>query len=162
MFRKGAALLLTVLLMAALLTGCGQQSVDSGQPAGPDKQEQASLSDNESQEPAASNEAGKRTIADGNGRQVEIPETVESIVCVGVGALRYTCYVGGQDLVTGVEDYETKAGMSRLYNYVNFDKFESLPVTGTNGEPFVEEIINVDPQVILLSSYAKVDPDELQ
>lgn len=103
-----------------------------------------------------------RMIVDGNGREVEIPYTVESIVCVGVGALRYTCYMQGQDLVVGVEDYETKAGMSRLYNYVNFDRFGSLPVTGTNGEPFVEEIVNVGPQVIVMSSYASVDPDELQ
>lgn len=103
-----------------------------------------------------------RTITDSNGRKVEIPNTVESIVCCGVGALRYTCYMQGQDLVVGVEDYETKAGMSRLYNYVNFDKFENLPVTGTNGEPFVEEIISVDPQVIVMSSYASVDADELQ
>ena len=103
-----------------------------------------------------------RMIVDGNGREVEIPYTVESIVCVGVGALRYTCYMQGQDLVVGVEDYETKAGMSRLYNYVNFDRFGSLPVTGTNGEPFVEEIINVGPQVIVMSSYASVDPNELQ
>ena len=51
--------------------------------------------------------------------------------------------------------------MSRLYNYVNFDLFQNLPVTGTNGEPFVEEIINVDPQVIVMSSYASQDPDEL-
>lgn len=103
-----------------------------------------------------------RTIVDGNSREVEIPYPVESIVCVGVGALRYTCYMQGQDLVAGVEDYETKAGMSRLYNYVNFDKFSTLPVIGTNGEPFVEEIINVAPQVIVMSSYANVDPDELQ
>ena len=29
-----------------------------------------------------------------------------------------------------------KPGMSRLYNYVNFDKFETLPVIGTNGQPY--------------------------
>ena len=103
----------------------------------------------------------KRVITDGMGRNVEIPYSVERIVCVGVGALRYTCYVGGADRVVGVEDYETKPGMSRLYNYVNFDLFQNLPVTGTNGEPFVEEIINVDPQVIVMSSYASQDPDEL-
>ena len=72
-----------------------------------------------------------RIIVDYNGREVEIPYTVESIVCVGVGALRYSCYVGAADLVVGVEDYETKPGMSRLYNYVNFDKFKNLPVTGS-------------------------------
>lgn len=103
----------------------------------------------------------RRVITDSMARNVEIPYSVERIVCVGVGALRYTCYVGGADRVVGVEDYETKPGMSRLYNYVNFDLFQNLPVTGTNGEPFVEEIINVDPQVIVMSSYASQDPDEL-
>ena len=103
----------------------------------------------------------RRVITDSMDRNVEIPYSVERIVCVGVGALRYTCYVGGADRVVGVEDYETKPGMSRLCNYVNFDLFQNLPVTGTNGEPFVEEIINVDPQVIVMSSYASQDPDEL-
>lgn len=103
----------------------------------------------------------RRVITDSMDRNVEIPYSVERIVCVGVGALRYTCYVGGADRVVGVEDYEIKPGMSRLYNYVNFDLFQNLPVTGTNGEPFVEEIINVDPQVIVMSSYASQDPDEL-
>ncbi len=87
---------------------------------------------------------------------------VESIVCVGVGALRYSCYMDAADLVVGVEDYEVKEGMSRLYNYVNFDKFKDLPVTGTNGEPNIEEIITAGPQVIVMSSYASADADDLQ
>ena len=103
-----------------------------------------------------------RTILDGIGRTVEIPETVESIVCVGVGALRYTCYMQGQDLVIGVEDYETKPGMSRLYNYVNFDLFKDLPIIGGNGEPYVEEIIALNPQVIVMSRSASADPEDLQ
>lgn len=110
---------------------------------------------------AAESGSATRIIVDCMDREVEIPETVESIVCVGVGALRYSCYVGAADLVVGVEDYEAKPGMSRLYNYVNFDKFKELPVTGTNGVPFEEEIINADPQVIVVSTYASVDPDEL-
>ena len=103
-----------------------------------------------------------RTITDSAGRQVNVPEKVESIVCVGVGALRYTCYVGAQDLVVGVEDYEVKPGMSRLYNYVNFDKFKDLPVIGTNGQPYTEEIINLAPDVIVMSAYASVEADDLQ
>ena len=110
---------------------------------------------------AAESGSATRIIVDCMDREVEIPETVESIVCVGVGALRYSCYVGAADLVVGVEDYEVKPGMSRLYNYVNFDKFKELPVTGTNGVPFEEEMINVDPQVIVVSTYASLDPDEL-
>lgn len=56
----------------------------------------------------------RRVITDGMDRNVEIPYSVERIVCVGVGALRYTCYVGGADRVVGVEDYETKPGMSPM------------------------------------------------
>ena len=105
---------------------------------------------------------GGRVIIDAKGRQVEVPEKVESVVCVGVGALRYTCYMGAADLVVGVEDYEIKAGLTRLYNYVNFEKFKDLPVIGTNGVPYTEEIIRVAPQVIVMSAYASVDEDDLQ
>ena len=108
---------------------------------------------------ATSDTAGTRTITDSKNRTVEVPKQVERVVCVGVGALRYSCYVGAADRVVGVEDYETKAGMSRLYNYVNFDKFKDLPVTGTNGEPYVEQIIDVAPQVIVMSAYASCDAD---
>jgi len=108
------------------------------------------------------NAENTRTITDSKGRQVEVPQKVESVVCVGVGALRYTCYVGAQDLVVGVEDYETKAGHDRLYNYVNFDKFKNLPVTGTNGVPYAEEIISLAPDVIVMSQAASADADDLQ
>ena len=133
--KKNIALLLVIAACIALLAGCGA---------------------------AGTNHRNPRTITDGAGRQVEVPEKLESIVCVGVGALRYTCYVGAQELVTGVEDYETKAGMSRLYNYVNFDKFQELPVIGTNGEPYTEEIVKLSPDVIVMSAYASVEADALQ
>ena len=113
-------------------------------------------------QPPGENAGNTRTITDGAGRQVNVPEKVESIVCVGVGALRYTCYVGAQDLVVGVEDYEVKPGMSRLYNYVNFDQFKDLPVIGTNGQPYTEEIIKLAPDVIVMSAYASVEADDLQ
>ena len=133
--KKIFALIMAVVVCIGLLAGCGAKEVNA--PEG-------------------------RVITDGAGRQVEVPETVESIVCVGVGALRYTCYVGAQDLVVGVEDYEVKPGMSRLYNYVNFDKFKDLPVIGTNGQPYTEEIINLAPDVIVMSKSASVEADDLQ
>ncbi|MBE6968736.1 MAG: iron ABC transporter substrate-binding protein [Ruminococcaceae bacterium] len=103
-----------------------------------------------------------RSITDALGREVTIPETVESVVCVGVGALRYTSYLGGQDRVIGVEDYEKEATVDRLYNLVNFEHFSALPAIGGNGEPWHEEIINVYPQLIVLSAIAGVDADDLQ
>ena len=133
--KKIVALILAVLICIGLLAGC-----DSGE----------------------ADPRNSRIITDGSSRQVEVPEKVESIVCVGVGALRYTCYVGAQDLVVGVEDYEVKPGMSRLYNYVNFEKFKDLPVIGTNGEPYTEEIIHLAPDVIVMSKSASVEADDLQ
>ncbi len=133
--KKLIALFLTAILCLSLLAGCGS---------------------------IGSNTGNTRTITDGAGRQVAVPETVQSIICVGVGALRYTCYMGAQELVVGVEDYEINPGMSRLYNYVNFDKFKSLPVIGTNGQPYTEEIINLAPDVIVMSKSASVEADDLQ
>lgn len=144
-------LMLSMLLMLAACAGAPEAAPTASQA------DETTAASTVSQETAPET----RIITDSMDRNVEIPYSVERIVCVGVGALRYTCYVGGADRVVGVEDYETKPGMSRLYNYVNFDLFQNLPVTGTNGEPFVEEIINVDPQVIVMSSYASQDPDEL-
>lgn len=109
----------------------------------------------------ASQAEGTRTITDGAGREVQIPQTVESVVCVGVGALRYTCYMDAADRVVGVEDYETKPDLTRLYSHVNGERFKDLPVIGTNGSPNAEQIITVSPQVIVLSAYASADPDEL-
>ena len=45
---------------------------------------------------------------------------------------------------------------------MNFEKFKDLPVIGTNGEPYTEEIINLAPDVIVMSAYASVEADDLQ
>ena len=110
---------------------------------------------------APSGTDGTRLITDGAWRQVEVPAAVDSVVCVGVGALRYTCYLGAADRVVGVEDYETKPDLTRLYSHVNGERFRDLPVIGTNGSPNAEEIIAVGPQVIVMSEYASADADEL-
>ena len=133
--KKIIALVLTAAICVGLSAGCGTVESSKG---------------------------NTRTITDGAGRQVEVPEKVESIVCVGVGALRYTCYVGAQDLVVGVEDYEITRGIDRLYNYVNHGKFKDLPIIGTNGVPYAEEIIAAAPQVIVMSKSANADADDLQ
>ena len=104
-----------------------------------------------------------RTITDSAGREVTIPETVSRIVCVNVGALRYTCYMQAQDLVVGVEDYEQQErSLTRLYNYVNYDAFASLPVIGGNGEPYPEAIIAAGPDVIIAAAFPAKDADDLQ
>lgn len=154
--------------MAMSLCACTGKADQSASAGGSSVQQSEEFTEQLSTDSAAESEAesteepATRIITDSTGRDVEIPSRVESIVCVGVGALRYSCYMDAAGLVVGVEDYEVKEGMSRLYNYVNFDKFKDLPVTGTNGEPNIEEIITAGPQVIVMSSYASADADDLQ
>ena len=102
------------------------------------------------------------TVTDSAGREVSVPEDVDSVVCIGVGALRYTCYMDGADLVTGVEDYEHERTISRPYNYVNYDLFEELPVIGVKDEPDPELLLKADPDVIMMSAAVGTDADEIQ
>lgn len=139
--KKIFAFFLSAALCLSLFAGCKPDTAD---------------------EPKVPVENKMQTITDAKNRQVEVPEKVESIVCVGVGALRYTCYMGAQDLVIGVEDCEKEAVISRLYNYVNIEKFKDLPIIGTNGNPYPEEIIKLAPDVIVMSKSASVDADDLQ
>ena len=160
--------MIVVSIMAMSLCACTGKADQSASAGGSSVQQSEEFTEQLSTDSAAESEAesmeesATRIITDSTDRDVEIPSRVESIVCVGVGALRYSCYMDAADLVVGVEDYEVKEGMSRLYNYVNFDKFKDLPVTGTNGEPNIEEIITAGPQVIVMSSYASADADDLQ
>ena len=108
-------------------------------------------------------EDGTKLIVDSLKREVTVPKEVKKIVCVGVGTLRYTCYMDSEDLVVGVEDHEKKEPvLARPYNYVNFDKFKDLPGIGDNGEPNIEKIIELEPDVILAIDSLKIGVDELQ
>ena len=79
--KRTVSLLLAAALLLAL-AACGGKNTDNTQQSQPTQQDQPAASDDNGQA------SGTRTIIDGNNRQVEIPQTVERIVCVGVGALR--------------------------------------------------------------------------
>lgn len=150
------------LLLALFLTACGekasQEKTDPAQTSQEETQDQA-------QEGAKDGEQAEtgdlRRLVDGKGREVEVPAKVERVVCVGVGALRYSSYVGAAERMVGVEEHETKQSLARLYNYVNYEHFKDLPITGTNGAPLAEEIIKVQPDVIVMSFSSKEDADAL-
>ena len=103
-----------------------------------------------------------KTVIDITNRTVEIPKNVKSVVCINVGALRYTCYMGAQNLVTGIEDYDKEGEILRPYSHVNHDLFKDLPVVGTNGTQYHEAIIDVNPDVIVMKTMEKSEADNLQ
>ena len=99
--------------------------------------------------------AETRTVTDTCGRTVEIPKTVKSVVCVGVGSLRFTTYLDALDLLAGVEENELDIGAYKPYAYLHQDVWEKLPQTGNNGETYDEQIISANPDVII----ANMDKD---
>ena len=111
--RRLFSLLLTLLALAGL-TACG-----GGAGGGDD--------------PAA--DTAVRTVTDSYGRTVEIPETVETVVCTGSGALRMVCYLQCTDRLAGVEDTDKTYGTSPLrdYAYVYHDLLAGLPSIGKGG-----------------------------
>lgn len=144
--------MLLAVCMATGMTACGTKNSEK------ENEKQESKQETQQEE----KKDGTRTIVDGMEREVEIPEEVDSIVCLNVTSLRYTCYMQAEDLVVGVEDYEQKQSITRPYNYINYDKFKDLPIVGNNGEHYIEEIITADPDVIMMSSLGNCDADDVQ
>lgn len=102
-----------------------------------------------------------RVITDSLGRQVEIPDQINSIVSLGV--MRLLVYMGANDLVTGATDMDNVTELTRPYTYVHPENVD-LAVVGQGGAggivPFDEEIIKLQPDVIfIVSDYPQ--PDEL-
>lgn len=144
--------MLLAVCMATGMTDCGtKNSENENEKQGPKQETQQE-----------EKKDGTRTIVDSMERKVEIPEEVDSIVCLNVTSLRYTCYMQAEDLVVGVEDYEQKQSITRPYNYINYDTFKDLPIVGNNGEHYIEEIITADPDVIMMSSLGNCDADDVQ
>ena len=115
--------------------------------------------------PASTQQPG-RTVTDRLGRTVTIPDRVEKIVAIGVGALRLYTYAGSLDKLVGVEQVEHSADPGRPYTQINEALFASLPIIGQGGpnnSPDPERLLNVSPDVIFTTYAANAaDADQLQ
>ena len=138
--NKSKKLIPLMLILLLILTACGQPGQKD--------------SDNQGEKV----KEGYRLLTDYTGRRVKIPEKVESIICVNVGSLRLTTYMQALDLLVGLEQNEVKATASKPFSYLNRELFASLPFTGDNGLTYDEEIIKINPQVII----AALEKEEAQ
>jgi len=116
----------------------------------------------------ANTQTATRTVTDVWGREVEIPENVESIMTLGSGAPRIAAYLDVMDMLVGAEEYDTldEVVVIRDYHPVHHDLFKALPLVGSGGgsgnnNGFPEEIIMIAPDVIL-AGFDLEAADELQ
>lgn len=149
--KRKIALLLTFTLMFTIVTaGCGNTSVSN---------DTSSVNDTSSEESKET-----RIITDAAGREVEIPETVTTVIPLA-NALRMMCYADALDLVVGVELGETEQNIVKAYNWVNYETLKNLPVVGEGGSggytPYEEEIVQLNPDVIICG-YSQEDAESLQ
>ncbi|MCL2227245.1 MAG: ABC transporter substrate-binding protein [Oscillospiraceae bacterium] len=111
--------------------------------------------------PEAAEVPDARFVKDLNDRIVEIPANIESIICIGAGALRFTTYMKALDLVVGVLANEVGAPVAKPFAYVNSELFSSLPIIGSGSTPYEEEIVRLMPDVIIANMSAE-NADALQ
>ncbi len=117
--------------------------------------------------PADDTNEKTRTVTDTWGREVEIPETVETVICLGSGAPRIAAYLGVMDMLAGAEDHDIKGvTVLRDYNVVYQQQLSKLPAVGAGGgsganNGYAEQIIEVQPDVIL-AGFSQEAAEELQ
>lgn len=148
--RRLLATLLTLLTLLSL-TACGSAPAES----------------DDAQEAPSTDSTATRVVVDSFGREVEIPGEVKTIVCTGSGALRMICYLQCTDKLIGVEDTDKEYETSTLrdYAHVYYETFRDLPSIGkgggTSNTAYVEELITLQPDVIL-SGYTQEALEDLQ
>ena len=108
-----------------------------------------------------------RTIIDAAGRQVDIPDSVDRVICSGPGCLRLLTYLQAEDMIVAVDDIETRRRSfdARPYALAN-PEFKSMPIFGEfRGHDNPELIVSLDPQPqVIFKTYPTMghDPEELQ
>jgi len=96
-----------------------------------------------------------RTVTDVWNRDVEIPNEVDSIICLGSMAPRFAAYLDVVDMMVGAEDSDIGAMTARYdYSPVYHEQLKALPSVGPGGgsgenNGYAEAIIQVQPDVIL-------------
>ena len=109
-------------------------------------------------EPGYSEEKG-RTVEDMLGRQVQVPEAINSVVGIGPGALRLLVYLQAEDMVAGVEEIEKRSGRAYIYAHPELAKKPTIGPPFT-GDP--ELITARNPDLIFRTYCTAAEADELQ
>lgn len=95
--------------------------------------------------------AAEKTITDGYGRSVTIPVPASEVLCSGSGCLRYLTYLGGEDLIVGVDSIEKEDQVMDARGYALLNpQFKDYPLFGEfRGKDDPEKIIAIGPQLVL-------------
>jgi len=75
--------------------------------------------------------AAEKTLTDGYGRSVTVPVPASEVLCSGSGCLRYLTYLGGEDLIVGVDSIEKEPQVMDARGYALLNpQFKDYPLFG--------------------------------
>ncbi|NLJ94914.1 MAG: ABC transporter substrate-binding protein [Clostridiaceae bacterium] len=140
--KKTKLICLILILTLVISVGCSSSSQTT--------LENTNNSEIEDVEPEADDQ---RIIIDALGREVYLPEKVETIVALG-NTPRFVTYLGLAEQVVGLSGMESdKITPLTAYAHVNQTRWQDVPLVGTdamgNTEYHAEEIVLLKPDVIL-------------
>ncbi|RLB54863.1 MAG: iron ABC transporter substrate-binding protein [Deltaproteobacteria bacterium] len=107
------------------------------------------------------------TVQDLAGRRVDLPGVPRRILCLAPGTLRLIVYLGAQERLVGVEDFEKRFPTSRPY-WLAHPELSRLPSAGAGGVgainriPDLETILALEPEVIFITYLGARKADLLQ
>ncbi len=101
------------------------------------------------------------TIQDMLDRSVEVPEKVDGVVGIWIGALRTIAYLESTDKVLGISDNDKKMSGALPY-LIAHPELKELPIVQTSEAVNEEEIIRLAPDVIIVSYYTHEGAEKLQ
>jgi len=102
---------------------------------------------------------------DSYNRKIELNKTPQKIIAIGPGALRIVSYLDETDKLCGVENIEVKFPKGRPYAVAYYEKIKNLPIFGEGGpdkRPDYEKIINLNPDIIIVSDITDELLSEIQ
>ena len=102
------------------------------------------------------------TVTDARGRQVAIPEEIDSILCLQACSLQLVSFFDAVDKVKfldGSSNGENLSDANRTHSFILKDRLDGLPRVDWND---AEQIIIADPDVIVSSNVSKTELDNLQ
>ena len=108
-----------------------------------------------------------KTVTDATGREMDVPSSIDSVICSGPGCLRLLTYLQAESLVVAVDDMEGKRRKfdARPYAIAN-PQFKEKPIFGEfRGYDNPELILTLEPQPqVIFKTYPTMghNPIELQ
>ncbi len=108
-----------------------------------------------------------KTVTDVTSKTVQLPDSIDHVICSGAGCLRLLTYLQAQERIVGVDSIETRRRQfdARPYALAN-PQFKKMPVFGEfRGHDNPEQILTLAPQPqVIFKTYSQMgyNPSELQ